>query len=104
MLVDADDGAVDERVLEIGIAWESVEDVLKHAGLSPPAEAAKHAVPVPEHLGQVPPGCPGAHHPQHGFQKQAIICSRATGITGLAGQQRRDTLPLLILQDHAIQG
>ena len=102
--MDADDGAVDERVLEIRIAGESMEDVLEYVGLRPTAKASEHAVPVPEHLGQVPPGRPGAHHPQHCLQEQPVICSRATGITGLAGQQRRDTFPLLILQDHATQG
>jgi len=102
--MDADDGAVDERVLEIRVASESVEDVLEHTGLSAPAKAAQGCIPVPEHHGQVPPGRSGAHHSQHRLKKQLVIRSRAAGITSLAGQQRRDAGPLLILQHQTIKG
>jgi hypothetical protein len=56
-----------------------------------------------EHLGQIAPGRSRAYHPQHRLQEESVIRSRTAGITGLAGQQRRDTLPLFILQDQTIQ-
>ena len=71
--MDADDRAVDERVLEIGIARESPEDVLEDARPRPTAEASKDRVPVPKHLGQIAPGGAGAHHPQHRLQEQPIV-------------------------------
>jgi hypothetical protein len=51
VLVDADDGAVDQRILEIGIAGEDVEETLEDASLRPAAKAPEHAVLGAEQIG-----------------------------------------------------
>ena len=104
MLVDADDGAVDQGVLEIGIARQGLEEAFEDPFLHPAAKAPEHTVPVAECLGQVAPGRPGPGHPEHRLEDQPVVGRGATGIPRLAGQQRRDPLPLIILQDQTTQG
>jgi hypothetical protein len=63
----------------------------------------QHAVPGAERLGQTAPRSTGAHHPQHRLQKQPIVRAGATRIAYLPREQRRDTLPLFILQHPPLQ-
>jgi hypothetical protein len=83
--VDPDDGAIDDRVLEIGIAGQARENPLEAAlqGLS--AKALEDRVPVAECRGQVAPRRARARDPQYRFQEQPVVLSRPTRITGLAG-------------------
>jgi hypothetical protein len=43
-----DDGAIDQGVLEIGLARQSLEDAVEHARHRPSPEALEHAVPIAE--------------------------------------------------------
>jgi hypothetical protein len=103
MLVDADDGAVDGRILEIRVAGQTLEQALDDSGLRPATKAPEHSVSGAECLGQIAPGCPSAHHPQHRFQEQPVIRAGTPGITCFARQKRRDTLPLFVLEHPPIQ-
>jgi hypothetical protein len=56
MLMGADDGAVDDQVLEVGIVRHGLEDTLPDSLLvAPAAEAAEHAVPIAKDLRQIAP-------------------------------------------------
>src|SRR4051812_2860743 len=57
-------------------------------GLHPIAKAREDAVPVPERTRQIAPRAAGAHNPQHGFDKQAVVLAAASGIVRLAQTKR----------------
>jgi hypothetical protein len=84
VLVDADDRAIDQGVLEIRITGQDLEEPLEDAGLCPAAKAPEDRIPGAERLGQITPGRPSAHQPQHRLQEQPIVRAYATGIAGLA--------------------
>jgi hypothetical protein len=102
--VDPDDGAVDDRVLEVRISRQALEKTLEDALLRPSAKAPEDRVPAPELFVQVAPGRARAGDPQDGFQKQAVVRRRTTGVAGLAREQRRNPLPLRIAQNTSVQG
>src|SRR6185437_7732627 len=104
MLVDPDDRAIDDRVLEIRVAGQALEDVLEDALQRPPAEALEDRVPVPELAMEIAPGRSGASKPQHRFEKAPVILPGAAGVADFPGKQRRDPLPLCVAQDASIQG
>jgi hypothetical protein len=104
VLVDPDDGAVDDRVLEVRIAGQTAENHLEDAIQCPSSETLEDRIPIPESRGQVAPRRAGAGDPQHRFEKAPIILAGAAGVANLAGKQRRNPLPLLVAQYASIQG
>ena len=104
LLVSVDNGAVNQRVFEIGLAADLFEKALENTTLGPSAKPAEHAVPVPELRWQIPPGQTGSHPPENGLQEQAIVLARHTAVALLAGKvgfkARLDTIrhhkPLLV--------
>src|SRR5438270_333582 len=52
MLVGANDGGVDDQVLEVGIIRHCLEDAPPDALAAPPAEASEDAVPPPKTSGR----------------------------------------------------
>jgi hypothetical protein len=97
--VDPDDGAVDDRVLEVRIIRQALEKTLEDALLRPSAKAPEDRVPAPERFVQVAPGRARSGDPEDGFEKQPVVRRGAARVARLAGQQRRDPLPLHIAQD-----
>jgi hypothetical protein len=93
LLVNRNDGAVDEGVLEIGVASHRIEKRLENARLRPSAEAPELGVPVAESRWQVTPGGPGANPPEHGLRKKPIVLRRCTRIAGFPWQIRLKSLP-----------
>lgn len=95
LLVNRDDGPVDEHVLQIGIAPEGREHPLKYTAAGPPSAAAELTVPVPEARGQVWPGGAGVHLPQNNFENRRLslaVTPRSVafpGSSGAMGRQRR---------------
>src|SRR4051795_5934464 len=81
--VDFDDGGVDQGVFQVRLVRDGLEQPLPDVRLHPVAKAGEDAVPVPERGRQIAPGTPGAHNPQHGFDKQAIVLAAAPRITRL---------------------
>jgi hypothetical protein len=75
MLVGADDGAVHDQVLEVGIIRRHGEDAVPHALLAPAAEAAEGVVPVAEGRRQVAPRRTSAHDPQHAFHEHSVVAA-----------------------------
>jgi hypothetical protein len=104
MLVDPDDGAVDHRVLEVGVSRQSLENTFEYALRGPSSEAFEDRVPKPEFVGKVTPGRAGAGDPEDGFDEEPIVRGGATRVAGLAGKQRSDPIPLRVLQHFANQG
>ena len=85
MLVDPDDGAVDDRVLEVWISRQALEKTLVHAFLGPSLEALGDHIPLPEAIVQITPRRARARDPEHGFEEQAVVLPRTSRIPGLAG-------------------
>ena len=104
MLVDPDEGGLDEGVLEIRVAGEALEDPFEDALHGPSAEALEDRVPVAEPLVEVAPGRARAGDPQHGFEEAAVVVSGAARVADFAGEQGRDALPLFIAQHVSVQG
>ena len=84
--VDLDDAAVDHRVLQVRIAGQRVEYAFENIGLHPVPEPLEHRVPVPEHLGQVPPRAAGARDPQHRLEEPPRIPTSAPRVGRLPRQ------------------
>ena len=88
LLVNLNDGAVDERIFKVELVTHRVEKTFKYACLGPAAETSELAVPLPETRRQVAPrrACPNA--PEDRFQKQTVILRRGPRVAGLARQMR----------------
>ena len=82
----------------ISIGLERLEHTLPDPALAPSVEAARHGPDRTVALGQVAPGCACAQHPENAIENGAMLVVRAACPRPLWGQQRRQTLPLLIRQ------
>src|SRR6185312_16788269 len=87
VLMGADDGAVDDQILEVGIVRHCLEDASPHALATPAAEPAEHAVPFAEGLRKIAPRRAGAHDPQHTLDKHAVIAPGRTFLVRPADDQ-----------------
>jgi len=99
-----DDGSIKDHVFNVGIRRQSVENPVEHTAFGPSTEPLEGRIPVPETLGKVAPGSPDTHDPQNRLQEKPVVGRRATWIADLSRKERRDPLPLIITQDHTIQG
>ena len=102
MLVGPDDRGVDDQVLKVRIVRERFEDPPPHPLGAPPTEAAKDAVPVPERLVQITPRRARPDDPQHPFDKHPVVPARRALLVRPPNDQRRNPLPLFILQNQTI--
>ncbi len=84
LLVNQDNGAVDESVLQIGIPTEGLEQILKHTAGGPPPEGAELTVPLAKARGSIPPKRTSTHTSEHGFEKQTVVPGCKAGTPGLA--------------------
>jgi hypothetical protein len=98
VLMGAHDGAVDHRVLVVGIACEVLEDALPHTRVGPAAEAPMHLHTIAEAFGQVAPGNTGPVAVEHRLDEQPIIRRRDADPALLPRQQVLDSVPLVIVQ------
>jgi hypothetical protein len=96
MPMNTHDRPVDADFLDVGIAGQGVADALPHATLLPACEPLVDAVPGPERLRQVAPGRSRAGHPPHRLDEHTFVRRRASVLSGLARQQVRETLPLIV--------
>jgi hypothetical protein len=101
--VNPNDGAIDDRVLEVGILRQGSESFIKYAASGPSPKPLKDRVPVPEKLRKVAPGRSNTHDPQNRLNKQPVVHCRAARVTGFPRKTRRNPLPLVIAQNHPIQ-
>src|SRR4051794_17508776 len=76
LLVDGDDGAVDQGVFEVRLIGQAREDALDYAALHPATKTLEDAVPVAEIARQVAPGHARSHAPQHRLKEQPIVFGR----------------------------
>ena len=103
LLVDPDDRAVDDGVLEIGITRQATEDPLEYTLHRPSAEALEDRIPVPERLMQIAPWRSRTRNPKYRLNKQSVVGARAPRVAGLTRKQRRNPRPLLVAQNTSIQ-
>jgi hypothetical protein len=103
MPVDLDDGAADERVLEIGDSREIPEYPLENAFLGPSSEALPHRSQFAELRRQIAPRRAGLHDPQHDFEKRPIVLTGAAGMAVLTRKDGRNPRPLLVAQSRTPQ-
>ena len=82
----------------------SLEHPLKDTLLRPATEATKDRVPASELPVQITPGAAGAGDPEHRFEKAPVVGTAPTAIPGLSRQQRRNPLPLHVVQHRPTQG
>jgi hypothetical protein len=104
VLVNPNDGSIDDRVLKVGIPRQGLESFVEHAASGPSPKPLKDGVPVPEKLGKVAPGCSNTRHPQNSLEEKPVVCCRAAWVTGFPRKTWRNPLPLVIAQNHTIQG
>jgi hypothetical protein len=99
-----DDGSIEDHVFEVGIRRQSLENPVEHTAFGPSAESLEDRIPVPEILGKVAPGRSNPRDPEDPFEEPPVVCRRAARIADFSRKKRRDPLPLIIAQDHTIQG
>ena len=101
MLMGANDGRVQEDLLEIRILGQRREHPRPHARIGPPRKAPEDRVPETELLGQIPPRTPRPGNPQDGLDEATVIRSAAAPVSYLARQHLLDPRPLIISQPHS---
>jgi hypothetical protein len=89
-------GAVNHRIVIVGVSGEMLENLLPDTGFSPSAEALMHVLPIAEALRQITPRHTGAIAIQHRLDEQSVVRRRHTHMTLLPRQQLPDTLPLIV--------
>jgi len=96
MLMGANDGGVNEQLLEVCIAREGAGHAFPNAGISPTRETNVGAMPVAELGRQIAPRYAGAHDPKNSLDEKTIIFRGAARITGFPRQQMFNATPLVI--------
>jgi hypothetical protein len=97
----AHDGAVDHRILVVGIGREMLKDALPDARFGPAAEAAMHRHAIAKALWQIPPRHAGPEPVEHRFDEQTVVGCGYADRTFPARQQVLDPLPLVIAKGVA---
>jgi len=78
--VHFDDCRIDHGELHVWIIRYGVKNPSEKPGLYPIAIALEHRIPVAERRRQISPWAACAGDPQHCFEKQTIVTTRAGGI------------------------
>jgi hypothetical protein len=94
--MSAHDGAVDHRVLVVGVRGEEFENPLPDSFFRPSAETSVGVVPVAEPLGEVPPGHARPISIKHRIDKKTVVHRRRASMPVLAREHLKDPLPLII--------
>ena len=92
----AHDGAVNHRIFVVGVGGQMLEEALPHPFFGPAAEPLVGVLPVAKPFRQIAPRNSGAVAVEHRFDESAIVVGGDADITGFAGQQVLDSLPLVI--------
>ena len=104
MLMDPDECAVDQDILEIGIVAEGFEYPLPDPLLRPAPEAGIRREPLAERFGQISPRRARACNPKNRFNKEPVVTPAAAGVTDFTRELWRNPLPLRIAQHQSNQG
>jgi len=102
VLVSPNDGAVDHRVLVVGIGCEMLKEALPHPGFGPATEPPVRVLPVPEAFRQVAPRDSRAISIQNRLDEAAIVAGGCPGITWLAGKQILDPFSLIVAKSISV--
>ena len=95
MLMHFDKSPVHHYGVQLKLAGQAVEQLLKDAGFSPAAEPLIHRVPFPKLRGQVAPRSSGAGNSQNTFNRNPICLQRwPAALDGVALQSRLQPRPL----------
>ena len=100
MLMGANDGRVQEDLLEIRILGQCREHLSPHARVRPSRKTSEYRVPETELLGQIPPWTPRPGNPQDGLDEATVILSTAAPVSNLTREHPFDPCPLIIPQPH----
>ena len=96
MLVGTHDGGIDHGVFVVCILSQVLEEPLPDPFVAPVGVAGMHHAEIPKAGWQVPPGDAGAVAVKDCIHKQSIVFGGNARLTGLAGQQIFDALPLVV--------
>ena len=88
----------------VGLGGEVLEEALPHPFLGPAAEPLVGVLPVAKPFWQVAPRNCGAVAVEHRFDELTIVVGGDAHITGFAGQQVSDSLPLVIAKCISVRG
>lgn len=102
MLVSADNGGVDDEILEVWIVRHSLEHPPPYAFAAPTTEPSEHAVPFAKRLGKITPRRACAYDPQNALHEHAIIASGRALLVRATDDQTTNLLPLVIVQNQPI--
>src|SRR5690348_6032624 len=100
----SDNGAVDHRVLVIGISGQMLKHPLPHPAPGPTAEPPVRVLPVAKAFRQVAPWDSGAASVEDRLDKPAIVLRSYADIFGFPGKQVLYPLPLIIAQSISGHG
>jgi len=104
MLVGTHDGAVNHRIFVVGLGGQVLEEALPHPFIGPAAEPPVGVLPIAKPFRQIAPRNSGAVAVEHRFDESAIVVGGDADITGFAGQQVLDSLPLVIAKCISVHG
>src|SRR6516162_2709186 len=97
-------GAVNHRIFVVGLGGQMLEEALPHPFTGPAAELPVRVLPVAKPFRQIAPRNAGAVAVEHRFDESAIVVGGDADITGFAGQQVLDSLPLVIAKSISVHG
>ena len=98
MLVGANDGRVDEALLEIGISAQRFGDTVPYPVCFPTGEADLHRMPIAKLGRQVSLRIANTRHIWHRFDEQPVIRCLPAFVYRLPRKQMLDTFPLPVAQ------
>jgi hypothetical protein len=101
MLVRANNRAIKKHLFEIGVFGESGEEGLPYAFVGPAREATERGIPRPECDGKITPRGSCSCHPEHGFNKQAIVGTSTATVSRLALEKPFNSRPLVVSQQQS---
>lgn len=79
------------------------EDAPPGTLVAPLAETAEDTVPVSEYIGEIAPGSARAHDPKHRFHEHSVVAARRTSRPFISDDVRRNSLPLVVAKDQAVE-
>jgi hypothetical protein len=98
VLVRADDGGIDEQILEVGIFGQSFEKAVPDTSHGPSSEALELAVPVAELGREITPWRTRSGNPEHSIDEQTIVRAVPPFVALFARNKPLDARPLRVFE------
>jgi hypothetical protein len=83
-----------QLALSVGLRWHRREELRPDPCSPPTREAVRHDPPRTIALGEIPPGNPGAEHPQEAIDDRAMVMGGSPSLGFLGWEQGVEPVPL----------